>query len=48
VVDQQHQRYKELGSAAAVTGLETGFIDFDRMTSGLHPGQLVVLASLTL
>jgi replicative DNA helicase len=28
-----------------VTGLPTGFVDFDRMTSGLQPGDLVVLAA---
>ncbi len=27
------------------TGLRTGFPDLDRMTSGLHPGELVVLAA---
>lgn len=28
-----------------VTGLPTGFIDLDRMTSGLQPGDLIVLAA---
>ncbi|NNF08408.1 MAG: replicative DNA helicase, partial [Candidatus Eisenbacteria bacterium] len=28
----------------AVTGLETGFLDFDHMTSGLQPGDLVIVA----
>ncbi|MCB1640097.1 MAG: replicative DNA helicase, partial [Xanthomonadales bacterium] len=28
-----------------VTGLATGFSDFDRMTSGLHPGDLVIIAA---
>jgi replicative DNA helicase len=27
-----------------VTGLATGFIDWDRMTTGLHPGDLVIVA----
>ena len=44
-VDQQYQRNSEAGGDSAVTGLATGFIDFDRMTSGLHPGQLMVLAA---
>ena len=44
-IDQQAQRYAELGEGAAVTGLATGFHDLDRMTSGLHPGQLVVVAA---
>src|SRR5690606_17341922 len=26
-----------------VTGLPTGFRDFDRLTAGLHPGQLIVI-----
>jgi replicative DNA helicase len=44
-VDAQYQRNQEAGSESAVTGLATGFVDFDRMTSGLHPGQLIVLAA---
>ncbi len=32
-------------SDSAITGLETGFSDFDELTSGLQPGQLVVLAA---
>ena len=32
-------------SAAGVTGISSGFHDFDRLTTGLHGGQLVVLAS---
>ena len=28
-----------------ITGVPTGFVDFDRMTSGLQPGDLVVLAA---
>ena len=28
-----------------VTGIETGFLDLDNMTSGLQPGELVVVAS---
>lgn len=31
--------------AKEVVGLETGFTDFDRMTTGLHPGQVMVLAA---
>lgn len=27
------------------TGLKTGFVDFDQMTSGLKPGQLIILAA---
>ena len=27
-----------------VTGIPTGFTDFDKLTSGLHPGQLMIVA----
>jgi replicative DNA helicase len=27
------------------TGLETGFVDFDRITGGLEPGQLIIVAA---
>lgn len=29
----------------SVTGIETGFVDLDNMTSGLQPGELVILAA---
>lgn len=32
------------GNTSAV-GVPTGFIDFDRITNGLHPGQLVIIAA---
>lgn len=44
-IDAQYMRASEAGGAATVTGLATGFVDFDQMTSGLHPGQLVVIAA---
>jgi len=28
-----------------ITGIATGFIDLDRKTTGLHPGQLIILAA---
>lgn len=28
-----------------ITGLRTGFIDFDRMTAGLHPSDFIILAA---
>jgi replicative DNA helicase len=43
-VDDQHTKFLR-GELGEVTGLSTGFADLDRMTSGLHPGQLVVLAA---
>lgn len=29
----------------ALTGIGTGFVDFDRMTTGFHPGEMVVIAA---
>jgi len=43
-IDTQFQRARE-GELSDVTGLTTGFIDLDRMLTGLHGGQLVVLAA---
>jgi len=37
-IDKLYQRKEK------VTGLETGFLDFDRMTSGLQPSDLIILA----
>lgn len=37
-----YQRFRE---KRTVTGLATGFHDFDALTSGLHPGNLVVVAA---
>lgn len=34
------EKLKELKS----TGLETGIYDFDKLTTGLHKGQLIILA----
>src|SRR5438045_7869564 len=28
-----------------ITGLSTGFTEFDRMTSGLHPSEMIVIAA---
>ena len=38
---------EEMGerSGSALTGLLTGFVDFDRLSQGLHPGALVIIAS---
>jgi len=41
--------YKEIEQVAnrktLVTGVETGFAEFDRMTAGLHPADLVIVAA---
>jgi len=43
-VDRQHERYvnKQQGD---VIGVPTGFADLDRMTTGLHDGELIILAA---
>jgi replicative DNA helicase len=38
-IEEFHQRQGML------TGLGTGFNDFDKMTSGLHPGEMIVIAA---
>lgn len=43
-VDSQHNRYKA-GESSKVTGVPTGFDDLDALTSGLQPGQLVIIAA---
>ena len=35
---------KRIDAGGAISGLSTGFVDLDRTTTGLHPGNLVVLA----
>lgn len=46
VVAENMQRIQELSEKdSVVTGLATGFADFDKMTSGLQPGQLVIIAA---
>ncbi len=40
------KRIEELAQRKAeVTGVETGFRDFDRITTGLHPGQIIIVAA---
>ena len=38
-LEQYHQRQGQ------IMGLGTGFPDFDRMTDGLHPGEMIVIAA---
>ena len=38
-IEEYHQRHGML------TGLSTGFVDFDQMTSGLHAGEMIVIAA---
>ena len=45
LVDNMHS-IEELGQRKSdVIGLPTGFNDFDNLTSGLRPGQLMILAA---
>jgi replicative DNA helicase len=41
VMERIDELYK---NPASVTGIATGFVDLDEMTSGLHPGELVIVA----
>ena len=41
VMERIDELYKK---PASVTGLATGFVDLDEMTSGLHPGELIIVA----
>lgn len=43
-VDEQHQRHAS-GQSNDVTGTPTGFIDLDKKTTGMQPGQLIILAA---
>jgi replicative DNA helicase len=41
-IEEIEQLYENRG---AITGLPTGFIELDRMTSGLHPAEMIVIAA---
>ena len=41
-IEQIEKLYENRGS---VTGIPTGFLDLDRMTSGLHPAEMIVIAA---
>jgi replicative DNA helicase len=43
VVDRIEQLYDQ-ENPSEITGIPTGFIDLDRMTSGLQPGDMIVVA----
>jgi replicative DNA helicase len=46
IVDGVYKHIEELfNRKAPVTGLETGFADLDRMTAGLHPSDLIIVAA---
>jgi replicative DNA helicase len=39
MIEDYHQR------AGGLTGISTGFVDLDKMTSGMHEGEMIVLAA---
>jgi replicative DNA helicase len=41
-IDAIEKLYERKGG---ITGISTGFIEFDRMTSGLHPSEMIVIAA---
>lgn len=46
IVSDVYKQIEELSNRKApVTGLETGFVDLDRMTAGLHPSDLIIVAA---
>jgi replicative DNA helicase len=46
VVSDVFKQIEELSNKkSAVTGLETGFVDLDRMTAGMHPSDLIIVAA---
>jgi replicative DNA helicase len=45
LVENMHSIEELAQRKAEVTGLATGFADFDRLTSGLRPGQLIIIAA---
>ena len=42
VIETIEKLYERKGG---ITGISTGFIEFDRMTSGLHPAEMIVIAA---
>ncbi len=46
IVSEVFKHIEELSNRKApVTGLETGFVDLDRITAGLHPSDLIIVAA---
>ncbi|GHV40023.1 replicative DNA helicase [Clostridia bacterium] len=45
LVEAYEQTEKAAKSGGKITGVATGFSDFDRKTTGLHPSQLVLIAA---
>ena len=45
-LNQAHENLERIAkNKNAITGLETGFYELDKMTSGLHEGELIILAA---
>jgi replicative DNA helicase len=46
IVSDVFKQIEELANRKApVTGLETGFVDLDRLTAGMHPANLIIVAA---
>ncbi len=43
-VEKKLEALRSMGSQHGVSGLSTGFVDFDKKTTGLHPGDYVLIA----
>lgn len=44
LVQNMHTIEENSQRKQAVTGLPTGFLEYDKLTAGLHPGQLIIVA----
>lgn len=46
IISEVYKQTEELfNRKTPITGLETGFVDLDKMTSGLHPSDLIIVAA---
>ncbi len=46
ILKRAHDKLEELAkNKKIITGLETGFYDFDKITTGFQPGELIILAA---
>src|SRR5438105_9156489 len=44
-MDASESNEKLYERKGGITGISTGFVEFDRMTSGMHPAEMIVIAA---